>query len=90
MSENYCNKCKEKTEAICIDCLQKDLVDWRPLESLFFYDKTKEFKEEIKTDLKCKCGKNVTICSKCYHKYIQNCLQQEYPDLAEEFAVFFM
>lgn len=91
MPENYCPKCKGKQEAICIDCLQKDLVDWSPLKSLFFYAITDKYKENHKTNLKCKnCGKQVNICSSCYCKYIHDCLQKEDQNLAEEFAVFFI
>lgn len=91
MSENNCAKCKGKPEAICLDCSQKNLVDWRPQKSLFFYDKTESFKQKNNTGLRCKkCGKKVEICAKCYNEYIQNCLQEEYPDLAEEFVVFFI
>jgi len=91
MSENNCEKCKGKPEAVCLDCLQKNLVDWRPLKSLFFYDKTEKFKQRTKTDIKCKkCRKPVDVCAKCYNQHILECLKQEHPSLAEEFSVFFM
>jgi len=91
MSENNCEKCKGKPEAVCLDCLQQNLVDWRPLKSLFFYDKTEGFKDRINPGLKCKkCRKQVDVCSKCYNQYILEYLKQEYPRLVEEFLVFFL
>ena len=91
MPETKCKNCGKGTEAICLDCLQQNIVDWRPLESLFFYDKTEKFKQKTRTNKRCKkCGKQVNVCAQCYNQHMLECLKKEYPDLAEEFAVFFI
>jgi len=85
-----CQKCNKEIENKCLTCLEQELTNWRPTLSIEFSEKVENFKEKSHTEKPCiTCSSRVNVCSSCFHTYIYNWLQEEYPELTEEFMAFF-
>ncbi len=85
-----CQKCNREIENLCSSCIEKELIDWRPTLAIEFSEKIEGFKDKARTSQPCKkCSNNVDVCVSCLYDYIYNWLQENNPELIEEFTAFF-
>jgi len=95
--DSRCPLCRDIIDnPICVDCLEKEVEEWlssKGFKYIKILRKSMPYMPHIEyedSSLRCiKCGNSVDICAFCFMKEVKEIVEEEMPELSEEFNEFF-